>query len=916
MNLQKSKFGFNLRRGVFAPLLLTVFGVCCVTGAVAATKAGTVIKNQASASYKDTQGVRRVATSNVVETLIRQVAAIELTRNQTKPSAAGRQIYFSHTVVNTGNGADRFTLTATASGGGDFNLSNIALYLDDDRDGEPDSFAPINNSHYLNLGESQSFVVAGLIPATAVNNDTGGVVIQAQSEFDSSIFASNTDTAVVTDAAVISINKRFTPLQGTSPGGPFTVSIFYSNNSDAEATDVTLIDALPQGMSYVADSGRWSSSGATVLTDANPSDDQSGISYCAYDSSCTGLAEANVDADALSTNQVTAIIASVPAAQSGYVEFQVSIDGGLPSSVLYNTAELQYTAGGVLIGPIDSNSVPFSVLRGNAVVINGDTSSSVDGTGEPLEISDTVSGINSNFPECALPNSDPDGDGYGVESAVECIMPNNQAGNSVFFRNTVWNMGNSIDTFDITTTGSTFPTGALFRLLQLDGQTPLVDTSNNGIVDTGPIAPGGSYSIVLQVVLPVGVTGNNSGANFEVNTVATSIVDSVATNSMLNRLLNVSGGAVDITNVAALGDPTAVGAGAGPESAPVSSVNVAPGATAVIDLYINNTSDIAMDYDLSASIHSDFSSLELPNEWQLEFSLPDNSVVTNTGVIAAGDSAMVIAKITVPANLAATTASIYFRAQNEAYVVSDIKHDEIVVGERLSVVLGINQNGQTQAGGTHVYTHLLENSGTVEVNNIALSVTDSRAAEGWNSLIYEDTDGDGFFSAADQLVTTTNLTVGELKTLFVKVYVPATASDGESNFSELVAAWGSSTLVVTDITTTSIGEISVTKEQALDIGCDGILDSAHTNQVFAVEPGNNCVSYRLTAYNASAQSVLNVLVADATPNFTSYVGSASCSQPACSITEPVSGGQGEIRASLPQLLAGDSLVVEFLVRVD
>lgn len=916
MNLKKSKFESVIQRCILAPLCLAVLGVGFVTGAVAATKAGTIIKNQASASYKDTQGIRRVATSNVVETLIRQVAGFEFTQDQTKPAVAGLPVYFPHTIVNTGNGPDRFTLTANANGVGAFNLTNIAIYPDDDRDGQPDILLGINNTHFLGAGESQSIVVGGSIPATALDGDTASMIIMAQSEFDTSITISNTDTAVVTDSAVISVNKLLSPLQGSSPGGPFTVRIHYKNSGSIDATDVTLIDALPQGMSYVAGSGRWSVTNATVLTDANPGDDQGGIIYCAYDNSCTGLTEANADADSLSTNQVTAIVATVGAGQTGDLEFDVLIDGGLASSILYNTAEFEYTTDGLLIGLEDSNTVPFRVMSGAAVVINGDSASSADGTGEPLEISDTVSGANSNFPECVLANSDPDGDGYGVEASVECIMPNNQPGSSVFFRNTVWNVGNSIDTFDIATAGSTFPSGSLFRLLQIDGQTPLLDTSGNGVVDTGPIAPGGSHDIVLQVVLPVGVTGNNSGANFEVNTVATSTGDAVATNAMLNRLLNISGGAVDITNIAALGDPAAVGAGVGPEALPVSSVNVTPGETAVIDLYINNTSGIPMDYDLSASIHSDFSSIELPNEWQLEFTLPDNSLVTNTGVIAPGDSALVIAKITVPVNLIAMSQSLYFKAQNDAHAVSDIKHDEIVVDELLSVILGINQNGQTQAGGTHVYTHLLENSGTVDVNNISLSVTDSRAAEGWNSLIYEDTDSDGYFSASDQLVNITNLIAGEKKTLFVKVFVPGSAGDGQSNFSEVVAAWAGGSLTVTDITTASVGEISMTKEQAQDNGCDGSLESAFTNQPFSVEPGNNCVRYRLTAVNASAQAVLNVLVADATPNFTSYVGSASCSQPTCTITEPVAGGQGEIRASLPQLLAGDSIVVEFLVKVD
>ena len=83
--------------GLFCVLML-----CGLAVTYASTKAGTVINNQASASYLDTLGVRRIATSNVVETLIRQVAAFELSLDQRKPGSAGQEVFFTHTLINTG----------------------------------------------------------------------------------------------------------------------------------------------------------------------------------------------------------------------------------------------------------------------------------------------------------------------------------------------------------------------------------------------------------------------------------------------------------------------------------------------------------------------------------------------------------------------------------------------------------------------------------------------------------------------------------------------------------------------------------------------------------------------------------------------------------------------------------------------
>lgn len=895
-------------------LIACSIGVCAK--AMAATQAGIVIKNQASASYKDTRGVKRIATSNVVETVVQQVAAIELSFSQNKPSTSGQQIYFAHTIVNSGNGPDRVNLSATSTGSGDFYFDNVAIYTDDNRNGAPDSFSPITASHLLSPGESQSIVVGATVPASILNGSNGELNIQAQSQFDNSITDSNTDNTVVTDTAVISVTSQISALQGSSPSGPFTVTMFYRNNSEADATQVTLLDALPDGMRYVTNSGRWSESGATSMTDADSGDNQSGISYCAYDTTCSGLPEANADLDSLSTNQVTAIIASVKAGKHGHVQFQVLIENDYPTSYVYNNAELFYSSNGVQTGPIQSNSVPFQILRGSAVVINGSGVSSVDGAGEPLVISDNVAGTNSNHPECVLSSSDPDGDGYGIENDTQCIMPGPHAGNAVFYKNTVWNTGNSTDTYDLLTQSSTFPAGTLINLLQADGQTPLVDTSNNGIVDTGPIAPGEAREIVMQVVLPSGTSGNNSGSNFNITTVAVSVNDAAATNSMINTLLNIAAGSIDITNSSALGHSAATGIGSGPESAPVSSFTVTPGGTAIVDLYINNTSDIAMDFDLSASIHADFSSVELPDFWQLEFMLDDNVVTSNTGLIEAGDHVLVKASITVPENSSPSTVSVYFKATNDISSVSDIKHDEIIVAAKQAVLMGVDQQGQAQAGATRVYSHLLENNGTIDLVNIDLSLDDSLADSGWSSILFEDTDGDEILTPADQQVTSTQLPAGMKKTLYIKVFAPANAGSGQSNITTLIATWGTESLRVSNITSIGEGNISVRKEQALDDGCDGFLDSAYSSSAFAVKPGNNCVRYRLTAFNASTYEALNVLVADATPTFTSYMGNAVCSHSVCTIVEPPLGGQGEITASLAQLQAGDSLVVEFLVRID
>ena len=133
--MQLSTMAFTRLLAAFVLLLL------CVSlwpSAWAATPAGTIIKNQASASYRDSNGVMRTATSNLVETLIQQVAALELLQTQSRTAAAGQQVFFPHTLTNTGNGTDSYVLSVTNSNGDDFDYTNLAIYDDSNQDGLPD----------------------------------------------------------------------------------------------------------------------------------------------------------------------------------------------------------------------------------------------------------------------------------------------------------------------------------------------------------------------------------------------------------------------------------------------------------------------------------------------------------------------------------------------------------------------------------------------------------------------------------------------------------------------------------------------------------------------------------------------------------------------------------------------------------
>ena len=59
------------------------------TDVLAAPAAGSVIGNQASATYLDASGQSRNATSNLVETLVAQVAGVDIESDLSKTTSAG-----------------------------------------------------------------------------------------------------------------------------------------------------------------------------------------------------------------------------------------------------------------------------------------------------------------------------------------------------------------------------------------------------------------------------------------------------------------------------------------------------------------------------------------------------------------------------------------------------------------------------------------------------------------------------------------------------------------------------------------------------------------------------------------------------------------------------------------------------------
>mgnify|MGYP001179133965 CR=1 FL=1 len=899
MNADKQSGGRGASLGAaiaaFAVFVAGALAALAPLPALAAPAAGTVIGNQATATYTDAASTPRTATSNLVQTTVSQVKIFTLTAPGARTASAGQTVYYPHTITNTGNGTDTFALNAPTTGGA-FTHTGLVYYIDADGNGVPDNFTPIVTSGPIAAAGIFRFVVAGTVPGSATNGQTGTITVSVSDTGTTTL--TNIDTTTVANSA-INVTKSLSITSGPSPNaGPITVTLSYTNTGSAAATNLVLRDLVPAGMTYIAASGRWSVTGAGVtLTDALNTDDQGGIVY---------------DKDVTTVGEVTATIASVPAGFSGNLTFQVSIAAGRPPGFINNTAQFQTSTQALT----STNTASYQVLQTAGVVANGSTTDSTNGTGEPVTIAAAA------------------------------------AGSTINFTNVIWNTGNAADSFVITMAGqASWPAGTTFTLLQSDGLTSLIANSTPAIPVYSAGCPAGfetdasaptqycGYRVILRVQLPVSATG---GA-YSITKTATSSFDNTRTDTVVDTLTAVTANSVDLTNDSAGG----AAPGAGSTGTTVITTNVVTPSTTGptltrFRLFVNNTGAINDSFDLAT--------LAVPAGWSVVFradgGVGDCSTVgaglTNTGTVNAGAARLICAEVTVPITTSNQAApgnyDLDFTATSALNgTVNDAKRDRVTVNAVANVTLTPNNTQQTFPGGSVTYTHVATNLGNVAetISFAAGFLTDSRAAQGWTSIAYVDGNSNGIFDPgvddvpanAISTATTFALAVNASRTIFVRVFAPGSAVGADpANVTTITARYnaGAASAAATDSTSVSDGLVLLKEQVAVNCATAAPHVGYSTAPIPsgpATAPGS-CIAYRITATNTTATGITLVVVNDNIPANTTH--RFSCGTGAApgaattvgTISAPADGATGTVSASVGPLASSQSAVVTFCVRID
>ena len=831
-------------------LIWAVIGACgfALAAQAAAPLVNTPIGNQAKASYTDDSGVSREVFSNTVVTLVTQVHGLTLEHPNAKFATPGQWVYFTHSVTNDGNGPDAFDLAA-AQTLAPFTFESIVIYADANQDGLPDNFTPITATTELAPGAEFHFVVAAKIPASATLTQLASVTVTAESSAFVDIGTTpdlqktNVDTITITNDAVFTVNKSINIPSGV-PGTTVTYTINYTNNGSAAATDFTLTDEIPADMVYVANSARWNTYAL--------SDDDDG-------SEATAPA-VSYDFGETAAGFTTLVVANVAPGASGSFTFQTTVAAGTPPGIINNQAEFDYSSNGNDYDG-ESNIVPFTVIQ--------------------------VPGVTLTPP--ALP------------------IPAVPAGGTATWINVLTNDGTGIDSFDITITpGHNFPAGTTFQLFQADGQTPMVDTNGNGVPDTGPLAPGATYNVVLKANIPIGApNGDNGGLGYTVNKVATSFFGPLhpdGSDDADDLLDEITGASVDLTANATL--PGGAGAGAGPEVAAVVTQTANPGATTVFNLFVNNTGPSTDSFNLVADQNTVFGAVnDLPAGWTVVFrsGSANGPVITNTGPIPSGGNAPVFAVVSVPPGTPPGAVSIFFQALSPTSGALDPLHAAVDVNVVRELSIQTDNIGQTFPGGSVVYEHILTNNGNVTEGGADSDVTFALANVGansaqWTSTVHFDANNNGIIDPAElpinfavqnlNVVRPGGLLRGESIRLLVKVVAPLGATDGATMATTITIATSNvaageydaggdfvsaapASVANTDTTNVVRGDLTILKEQAISLNNNGVLDTAFTTAQVSAPPGAAIV-YRLTVTNIGAAAATGITVNDTVPAHTTY----------------------------------------------
>ncbi len=255
-----------MRRTTFMLALAGLAAPCAAPAMAAGTPAGTVISNQATVDYTDSNGNPLQTLSNVVTTVVSQVASLTVDPDRSVNTSPGAVIFYAHTVTNFGNAADTIDMLALSSNGwatalyadvdgsGTFTAGDVPL-TDSDIDGTADTGVVAADGTFRILANVT-------VPAAAADGTIDSTIVTGTSSFNVAIFDTALDTTTI-NAPDMNVVKSVAPSGPQPPGATLTYTIVVINSGTGDSVGVVLTDPVPANTTFVPASITLNSAGKT-----------------------------------------------------------------------------------------------------------------------------------------------------------------------------------------------------------------------------------------------------------------------------------------------------------------------------------------------------------------------------------------------------------------------------------------------------------------------------------------------------------------------------------------------------------------------------------------------------------------------------------------------------------------------------
>lgn len=503
----------------------------------AQTPANTVIQNQSTATYHWSGHDYGIASNSVLNIVAPQYGLL-ITPDGTiaKPGLTalgdpGRSIYLPYILTNTGNITDSFDLELKFLQG-NFLPGKRAIYLD------------VNGNGRVDAGESEITRVANVPPGAKINlllcisiptdakygeyvfHDLRGKSVGDPTKTD----IDNVNRIELVLDAVLKISKS-PNVVSVAPGSEieFTLDVINAGSAPAKAETVT-VDGVPRQGILVSDKLQNAPDGIGYVPGT--------LSAAPAQHLMIFKRDGSTQWEQLSVSQQQAFAAEIveigvlflgsgdvlTPGQQARVMFNMSVAGNHPAGTIYNISRVDYR---------NRNYEPRNDEATNTVQVT--VQSRVDGLligpyQQPDAVGNTFGVMDNNGDasiDPGLPSTPPNP--YGIQVA----------GNTVYFLNTVRNDANATDIINLTIDDLTnlpdiwrplarimavsgieqrqLGNGAAFlhpetgaTLFKPSNVSTLFDTNGDGIPDTGPLAPGQTYTFAVRVMIPINAVDPNA----------------------------------------------------------------------------------------------------------------------------------------------------------------------------------------------------------------------------------------------------------------------------------------------------------------------------------------------------------------------------------------------------------------------